>query len=532
MVSEAKNLPSDPGNVPPLWEVKLGTHQYSIPTIDRGRIYVAVNDGNVDRVGYKPTGGGAVICFEQATGKMLWRFLSPRFMQGVVPPNHFDQWACGVCSGPLVDGERVYVVGNRGEVLCLDREGQANGNDGPFMDELQYMGISGAGPLTPNPSPSRGRGEPENAGRDAGATRTGTEAGATTGTEAGATLLPTDGDIIWRFDMLKDADVIPHDVCGSTLVMVGDLLFACTSNGLDDKHDKVPKPFAPSLIVLDKKTGQLVAKDDEKIGTRCLHCNWSSPTAGMVNGKALVFFGGADGVLYAFEVPTAPSPLTPLPRGGEGDRKAGTEAGATTGTEAGATVQILKKVWSYDCNPADFRMKDGKPVPRSNHTRNSPEGPSEIISSPVFCDGRVYVAIGQSPVHGVGRGCLSCIDAATGAKVWDSQLVERTLATPAIAGGLLYIPDYTGNLHCFDAVTGQRQWVHPLGSKLWGSSALVADGKVFVGTEGCTFWTLKAGKQLEVLSQGRFKTVPVTPAAADGVLYVPTQRSLIAIPGK
>jgi hypothetical protein len=35
-----------------------------------------------------------------------------------------------------VDGNRVYVVGNRGEILCLDRDGQANGNDGPFLDEL------------------------------------------------------------------------------------------------------------------------------------------------------------------------------------------------------------------------------------------------------------------------------------------------------------------------------------------------------------------------------------------------------------
>ena len=45
------------------------------------------------------------------------------------------QWKCGTCSGPLVDGSRVYVVGNRGEILCLDREGQANGNDGPFRKE-------------------------------------------------------------------------------------------------------------------------------------------------------------------------------------------------------------------------------------------------------------------------------------------------------------------------------------------------------------------------------------------------------------
>ncbi|MCY3023594.1 MAG: hypothetical protein NTW87_31830, partial [Planctomycetota bacterium] len=31
-VSTARDLPADPGNTEPLWELKLGTHQYSIPT--------------------------------------------------------------------------------------------------------------------------------------------------------------------------------------------------------------------------------------------------------------------------------------------------------------------------------------------------------------------------------------------------------------------------------------------------------------------------------------------------------------------
>jgi hypothetical protein len=42
---------------------------------------------------------------------------------------------------------------------------------------------------------------------------------------------------------------------------------------------------------------------------------------------------------------------------------------------------------------------------------------------------------------------------------------------------------------------------------------------------------LKAGEQLQVLSKTRLKTSPITLTAADGVLYVPTQHSLLAIPG-
>jgi outer membrane protein assembly factor BamB len=262
----------------------------------------------------------------------------------------------------------------------------------------------------------------------------------------------------------------------------------------------------PSLVVLDKRTGRLVARDDEKIGQRMFHCNWSSPSCGEVNGRTLIFFGAGDGCLYAFAEP---------------DR-------STTSSE----VQVLRRAWVYDCNPPGYRTRDGQPIRYSSSSRNTPEGPSEVIGTPVFCDGRVYVSIGQSSVHGVGQGCLSCVEAATGRMIWRSQLVDRTLATASVADGLLYIPDYTGNLHCFDAVTGERCWVHPLESKVWCASTLVADGKVYAGTDSSLFWVLQAGRELKVLSKTRLKAVPITPTAVDGILYLPTQRSLLALPGQ
>jgi outer membrane protein assembly factor BamB len=219
----------------------------------------------------------------------------------------------------------------------------------------------------------------------------------------------------------------------------------------------------------------------------------------------LIFFGGGDGILYAFEPPVP---------------------------AANAQVRILHKAWSYDCNPPDFRMRDGRPLSYSKDSATRPDGPSEIIGTPVFYNGHVYVAIGQSPLHGNGRGCLSCVDAATGTRVWASELVDRTLATLSVAEGLLYIPDTTGNFHCFDAGTGERYWVHPLGGTTSYASCFVADGKVYIGTESGSLWVLKAGKELQVLSKTRLKANPITLTAADGVLYSPTQHSLLAIPGK
>jgi len=464
MAVTAKNLPADSFTNQPLWEIRTGTHQYSIPTIDRGRIYIGCNDNTLEWPGVESTGGGLLMCVEQATGKMIWQLASPRYFAGIKPPYHFDQWRCGICSCPLVDGDRVYVVGSRGEILCLDCNGQANGNDGPFMDELDYMGITNA---------------------------------------ADRVLQPTDGDIIWKYDLIPELDVVLHDVCGSTLLMIDDLIYACTSNGIDDKHNRVPRPDAPTLIVLNKKTGRLVAKDDEKIGRRLFHCSWSSPIAGVVSGSPKIFFGAGDGILYAFEPP-----------------------------QAGTEVQVLKKIWEYDCNPPDYRMRDGIQLTYSSHGRKTTDGPSEIIGIPVFHEGRVYVTIGQSPIHGTGQGCLSCIDAASGKRVWDSKLVDRSLATPAITDDLLYVTDTTGNLHCFDAGTGERCWVHPLEGKTWCASAFVADGKVYVATESNIFWVFKAGKEKQVLSRTRLKTPPITVTASDGVLYIPTQLRLTAVAGK
>jgi len=460
-VSAETGLPSEllPENI--LWERKLGTRQYTIPTFHRGKIYIGINDQGLEDDRVKSTRGGLVLCLDQKTGKTVWQLPIPRFYNAKNPPHFFNHLNCGVCSSPVIEGKHAYLISGRGEVLCLDIEGQANGNDGIFKEELSYMGA-----------------------------------------QSSSTLRATDGDIIWRYNMVTESSVYPHDCCGSTVLILGDLLFACTSNGVQRDHKTVTNPLAPSLIVLDRRTGRLIAQDGEEIGKRMLHGQWSTPIRAEVDGKVRVVFGAGDGVLYAFEPPD------PRPKDGK--------------------VQILKKLWASDCNPPEYRERNGKRIPYATRQNKNPLGPSEVIATPVLYRNRIYVAIGQDPMHGPGQGMLSCIDAATGNKVWSSTLVKRSLSTVSIHEGLLYIPDYSRNLHCFDADTGERIWVRELDSGVWCSSTLVADGKIYVSTENKKFWILKAGRKGEVISQTRLKQMAITPVAADGVLYIPNQRSLIA----
>jgi len=496
MVSKEKGLPDSfvPGEKKPdgsgidpattknvKWVAQLGTMSCSTPAVAGGRVFL----------GTMSERQGVLLCLDEATGKRLWQLSAPprevpktidgrKFWFGVLPPQ------LGICSSPVVDGDRVYIVTHRCEVACLDVHGMANGNDGPFQDEKRYM--------TP---PGKEAGKPEAGG----------------------------ADIVWLYDMW-DLGVRPSDACNCSVLIQGDFVYVCTSNGVDrdadahkkDEFRKPPAPDAPSLIVLEKKTGRLVAVDDAGIGPRLLHGQWSSPSLGKVGHKTLIFFGGGDGVCYAFEA------LSSVP-----DKPV-----------------KLKTAWSFDGNPPEYKVFGGLDLithycrgdRRRSDTINKSDGAfvgmSEIIATPVFHNNRVYIAIGRDPEHGRGKGALYCIDPTktgditTTGRIWSYKELDRTLSTVSIADGLLFVADVAGRLHCLDADTGRCYWVHESKARAWGST-LVADGKVYLPTEK-HLWVLAAGKEKKVLSQiGLGAPVWASPVAANGVLYVTSTRYLWAV---
>jgi hypothetical protein len=313
----------------------------------------------------------------------------------------------------------------------------------------------------------------------------------------------TDADIIWLYDLVNQGGIYPHDGAHSSILVDGPYLYLNTGNGVDNTHRKVRAPDAPLLVVIDKATGRLLARDEERIGDRLVHCTWSSPAMGEVGGRKLVFFGGPDAIVRAYEPPAAAPP--------EGK------------------VESLRKVWWFDCDPAG---------PKENtHTYmgNRKESPSNIKGMPVFYRGRVYVAAGGDIWWGKNECWLKCIDASkTGdvtatAERWSYPLRRHCCSTPSIANGLAFISDLGKTIHCVDAETGQPYWTQETQGEFWGST-LAADGKVYAGTRRGDFWILAADKEKKVLATVRMDSaMSSTPVAANGVLYIATQRYLYAV---
>jgi len=451
------------------WVAKLGSQSYGNPTVAGGKVFVGTNNQSPRNPKLKGD-RSVVLCLNEKTGVLMWQLAVPKLGTGKVS----DWEYLGICSSPAVDGDRVYLTTNRCEVVCLDVDGLADGNDGPYTDEGKYLAEKGQPAIEPG---------------------------------------PTDADILWRFDMIEQLGVFPHNVTGGSILIVGDRLYATTSNGVDWTHTTIPNPKAPTIVVLDKRTGEYLGEEASGISSRTLHGNWSSSAHGVGGGKDAIFFGGGDGFCYAFE--TEPGP-----------------------DEDG--MRALKEIWRFDCNPPTYRVKNGKPVKYAapKGREGNGEGPSEVLGTPVYYRNRIYATIGQDPEHGEGAGNLVCIDATksgdvTGtAQLWSYDKLKRSLSTVSIADGMVFVADYSGFVHCLDAETGKPYWVKDCESHIWGST-LVADGKVYIGTEDGDVLIFRAGKELNLIAR-----IPVgapvysSAIVANGTLYIASQTQLFAIGNK
>ncbi len=299
----------------------------------------------------------------------------------------------------------------------------------------------------------------------------------------------TDLDVVWKYDMIGELDVFPHNIAASSPLVVGDILFTVTGNGVDEGHVNIPSPFAPSFIAVNKNTGELLWEDAAP-GESILHGSWANPSYGKAGGRAQLIVPGGDGIIYSLEPKTG------------------------------------KLIWKFDANPQDSKWGLG-----GRGTRNN------VISTPVIHDGIVYIGVGQDPEHGEAPGHLWAIDASKTGDITKTGVIwhrggedfNRTISTVAIQDGILYAVDLSGYLYALDVKNGEQFWSYNTFAAVW-SSPFVADGKVYLTDEDGDVAVLKAGKKMELLSDPNMgNAIYTTPAAKDGVLFIASRRNLFAI---
>ncbi len=486
-----------------LWSKPAGSQAYANPVVAGGRVFVGANNGSAYRPKYDTeTDLGVVLCFDEKTGDLQWQLSRTKLAAGRV-----NDWPeQGICSTPVVEGEHLYVVTNRAEIMCLDVNGLANGNQG-FDGE--------------------------------------------TDTEA------QDADILWSLDMIEDLGVFPHNLATSSPVVYGDHIFIVTSNGVGEEHLEVPAPRAPSFIAVNKKTGELVWEDNTPFDG-ILHGQWSSPAVAELDGKAQILMAGGDGWLFSFD-PAGDGEgggkinwkfdLNPKDThwllGGEGTRNAiistpvvvddSVVLAVGQDPEHGNGVGHLYRIAldkTGDVSPVLVVDADGEVVDPHEEGQLYDETKGHQIK-PNPNSAQIWHFGGVDDEAGT----------VTGKK--EGMIYRRTISTVAVSDGLVFAADLMGFLHCIDFETGKRYWEFDTFGEIWGSP-MVVDGKVFLGdAEGdLTVFAANKGEENEkgeveavVLTLNKRgkpgaivfpNSIYSTPTVANGNMYVTDRNTLYA----
>jgi outer membrane protein assembly factor BamB len=477
------------------WSVNLGSQTYGRPVISDGKVFIGTNNSAAYLKRYPSNVDlGVLLCFREWDGVFLWQASSAK-----LPTGRVHDWPMqGVCSTPLVDGDRLWYVTNRCEVVCLDTEGfYDDENDGPFRDE-----------------PTGDRHE---------------------------------ADVVWMFDMMGQLNVSPHNMSACTVVSAGHRLFVITSNGVDESHLNIPRPNAPSFLALDKRTGNVLWTDNSP-GSNILHGQWGSPAHAVLGGVPQVLFPGGDGWLYSFDPVGDGNGGSKLlwkfdcnPKaskwilGGRGTRN---ELLTAPGIYKGLVYitvgqdpehgEGIGHLWCID------PTKRGDVSAELVFNQSDPETPI-AHKRLLACDADAGDFVRPNPNSAVVWHYDWQDLNGDGQKQFEEEF-HRSLSRPALKNDLLVVSDFSGLVHCLDALTGKLHWSYDLYAACWctplisGESIYVADedGDVAVfRLSADPNEALRLGQPIMEAIMGN--AVYSTPTAANGVLFIATNHKLYAI---
>jgi outer membrane protein assembly factor BamB len=232
-------------------------------------------------------------------------------------------------------------------------------------------------------------------------------------------------------------------------------------------------------FAFDKKTGQTVWISSPQ--ARHYDTNYSTPIVGTIDGTRTMIVGGTDGVYHALKVNTG------------------------------------EKIWSMEVSKR------------------------AILNSALLRDNVAYITHGEENMDTTEMGMIAAVDAtrtgtlAPDAFKWRTRGFLPTFASPVMDAERLYTVDNSAIIGAFDLKTGAKLWDRTLGTLQKGSPVL-ADGKLYVGTENGKFYILRpSATGVEVLDEDLLgseqapEPIVASPIVADGRIYVTSMEATYAI---
>ncbi len=163
-------------------------------------------------------------------------------------------------------------------------------------------------------------------------------------------------------------------------------------------------------------------------------------------------------------------------------------------------------------------------------------GGDNPVPTPFVVDDRIYITSAhgaESPiyvVHEQAHGNLTAAEVNTDI-IWQTKRGGSYMSTPVVVGDYLYLGNTNGVLRCFHALTGEKVYEQRLDDGASISASLVAaDEKVYCASENGFVYVVRAGPEFELLAKNPMgEACLASPAISDGVLYIRTLTSLLAI---
>ena len=288
--------------------------------------------------------------------------------------------------------------------------------------------------------------------------------------------LNRDGKVLWERSLGEDFGLLTtHGGRTVSPIIDGDLVIVSGVTFQWGQHGRGAHRF----MAFDKKTGETVYISAP--GGRPYDTTYAPPIIANVNGTRLLIQGGSDGSVYAIK-----------PQTGE-------------------------PVWKYEISK------------RGLNTGVVLHGNTAILTH------------SEENLESSEMGMMVAVDATAKGDIKKEQIKwtvygwQGGFSSPVIDGDRLYQVDNGANIAAFDVNSGKQLWLQNLGT-IQKASPVLADGKLYVGTENGKFFILKpSATGAEILDQDQLGTeqqpeaIIASAAISNGHVFVVSDSNLYCI---